>query len=154
MASPRREGKYHTCGLNSQRHFRPAYSYNVMGSEIYQLPACRLESDWRFCLVYWCFLRDREGEIGGTRLRIVFCSPFLRPEGLGSLCHPPLHPHLPPGPRNPRLAGLPTPDSSFLPQQPRSPAARPFPLAPLQHNGLAALRFHDTPPPGAFALSS
>lgn len=33
-------------------------------------------------------------------------------------------------------------DSSFLPRQlPRPP---PLPLAPLQHNGLAAFRFHDT----------
>lgn len=31
---------------------------------------------------------------------------------------------------------------------PSSSAARPFPLASLQHNGLAALRFHDTRPPG------
>lgn len=43
------------------------------------------------------------------------------------------------------------------PSFPSRPEARPFPLASLQHNGLAALRFHDTPPPDAvraFALSN
>lgn len=36
---------------------------------------------------------------------------------------------------------------------PSSSAARPFPLASLQHNGLAALRFHDTRPPGVLLHS-
>lgn len=74
----------------------------------------------------------------------------------GEPSHPPPHPLRGEGESQPLCpSGLqlwppwlphPSTDSSFLPRQLPSPP--PLPLAPLQHNGLAAFRFRDTLPPG------
>lgn len=108
-------------------------------------------------LVYRCCLMKEGGAAG---------SPFPRSwrrmsgdRGLGNPWHPL---STPPGPEG-RISWPPWPwglarqlshpvtDSSFLPQQLPSP---PLPLASLQHNGLAALRFHDTLTAGLLCFHS
>lgn len=84
------------------------------------------------------FLRDKRGN-WRSPLHITSCSAFLRSWGASATLHP-----TPTCPRAEESMSPQAPLSLIHSSFPRSSAARPFPRATLEHNGLAALRFHDT----------
>lgn len=81
-----------------------------------------------------------------------YLGALTRGQGPGDPQSPSTLPHLPPGHRN--LCSPPRPQAPLIHSSfPSSSAARPFPLASRQHNGLATLRFHDTRPPPLLSIA-
>lgn len=81
-----------------------------------------------------------------------YLGALTRGQGPGDPQSPSTLPHLPPGHRN--LCSPPRPQAPLIHSSfPSSSAARPFPLASRQHNGLATLRFHDTRPPPLLSIT-
>lgn len=124
-------------------------------------PACRMQAGTEDSVLFTEVPERQEGETGGspyTSFPVLLSSDFgelARGQGPGE---PPSSsfplPPAPPGQRNLLAPPPPSGPKSLIHSSfPSSSAARPFPLASLQHNGLAALRFHDTRPPGALQHS-